>query len=74
MKINSGTITFTSGLIVHVSYGTVSIDEHLELHGGNDHSIMPYVNGETRAQDRPWTAAELADHMIGLWTRFKEAE
>ena len=82
MKIDDDTITFSSGRTAYANNGIVGINDALELHEGYDGSIdwpIPefwktdhpeYITERTLTAD---DMRELADHMIALWTKFKEA-
>lgn len=64
-------ITLSTGRDVDAYGGIVGIDKDLAIYGGYDGNILP---SEGFDRDSDWTAdekAELADHMIDLWTRFK---
>ena len=77
MKIQGDTITFNSGHKAHATLGIVGINSQLELSEGYDRHIDWPVPEWWKKQypERALTNEdmhELADHMIGLWTRFKE--
>lgn len=64
----------STGARTWVSCGHINIDDDGELSTGEDcsfHMEIKDTNGETR-ELLPAERVELADHMIALWTRFKE--
>ena len=77
MKIEEDTITFNSGHKAHATLGIVGINSQLELSEGYDRHIDWPVPEWWQKQHPERTLTnedmrELADHMIGLWTKFKE--
>lgn len=63
-----------TGAETWASCNVISIDNDLGLATGQDcsfHMDLPDTNGLTR-ELLPAERAELADHYIALWTRFKE--
>jgi hypothetical protein len=72
MKIDSHTIIFSSGRSVYANLGIIGLSPTLELSYGYDGSIdwPPY---ETHSDSLTVEdMKELADYMVGQWTRFKE--
>jgi hypothetical protein len=77
MKIEEDTITFSSGRQARATLGIVGINSQLELYEGYDRRIDWPVPEWWKRQHPERTLTdedmrELADYMIGLWTRFKE--
>ena len=70
-------VTFeTTGRIVCANGGIIGIDPRLEVHDGYDGMFNTMKRGPG-FDDRPMEPqerTELADYMIGLWSKFKEAK
>lgn len=69
-KHDSTDFEFTTGRELRAYGGIVGIDVDLSVYGGYDDKILDAAD----SSHDPWTPAEraeLADHMIDLWTRFK---
>jgi len=73
MKITGDTITFASGRTLYAHCGVIGIDDKLEISGGWDQGIEWPLEDWQRREGSPTNGdmAELADHMLELWTQFK---
>jgi len=71
MKIDGDTITFSSGRTAYANRGIIGINPELELSEGYDGGI-DWPNGWRENPLTKEDVSELADHMIGLWQKFKE--
>lgn len=70
-EVDEGVMRLSSGRVLHANLGYVGINNVLEVSAGFDDCL----DGLTWCGGDDWTAEEkreLSDHMIGLWTRFKE--
>jgi hypothetical protein len=77
LKVEGATVIFSSGREAYTNGGIIGIDANLEVTHGYDGQFTALP----RDPNGPWVGldltkeeqAELADYMIGLWTKFKGA-
>lgn len=76
MKKNEteGGYTLSTGRHVDDAAGGIGIDDNLEVYAGHDTTLD--IENIWSYEDNPWTPhekAELAEYMIRLWEKYKEA-
>lgn len=79
-KINESKFKFKDGTRINAYRGFIGINDELQVSGGYDGYITCDWSGEWELEDysvnkplTPEIRAEIADYMIGLWNRFKNA-
>jgi hypothetical protein len=74
MEVNGDIVTFSTGTKVYANLGLIGIGSDLYVSEGYDGWVPAWP---TRPGDKSLTKEErqeLADYMIALWTKFREAD
>ena len=62
----------STGKVLEANRGIIGLNSDMEVHGGYDEIL--YIRGEmyNEVELTVLEQIELADYMIGLWTKYKE--
>ena len=78
MKVKGDDLIFRTGRVMYANGGIIGIDSDLEVTGGYDSGFCRpkedwMEEGDFEDVLDKQEHIELADHMIGLWEKFKES-
>jgi hypothetical protein len=72
MRVERSSLIMDDGTEYHANGGIVGLDPYLEISRGYDGSLTDWENDDGKL---PFAhRLELADYMIALWTKYKEAQ
>jgi hypothetical protein len=76
MKIEDDDIVMSTGRRFYANFGTIGLGDDLEVSHGGDGGIPAWPGGYWSAEQVMTEAErrELADYMIALWTKFRDAD
>jgi hypothetical protein len=74
MRIEGDTIIFSSGREFYANRGVIGLSDDLYVSQGYDGGLDAWPSEGTTHFMTPEERRELADYMIALWTKFREAD